>query len=196
MKKKLLVLVFGAIAVLGSATEDHVFGQNRTVMAEAERISGDRFTISMRTPRGARIYAVNRPSGSMLNAIDKGLAELFAVARKNGYNRRLRFSDYSIYIARADRTEDKSGNYSPDIAVSAAQYAGTDYDQGGYIYVAGIVVAFEPMVFMIAEHARELERVANAVRFEGEHLVLYHNDRPRFHETADHSQGGGHPILQ
>jgi hypothetical protein len=165
-------------------------------MVEAERISGDRFTVSMRSPQGARIYAVNRPSEAMLNAIDRGLTELFAVARKNGYNRRLRYSEYSIYIAKADRTEDRSGSYSPDIAVAAAQYAGTDYDQGGYIYVAGIVVAFQPMAFMIAEHTRDLERVTNVVRFEGEHLVLYHNDRRRFHETADHSQGGGHPILQ
>ncbi|HMO81583.1 MAG TPA: hypothetical protein PKD24_12410 [Pyrinomonadaceae bacterium] len=196
MKNRLLVLVFGLIAGLGSATDDHVSGQNRTVRAEAERISGDRFTISTRTPRGARIYAVNRPSGPMLNAIDKGLTELFAVARKHGYNRRLSFSDYSIYIARADRTEDSKGNYSPDIAVGAAQYAGTDYDQGGYIYAAGMVIAFNPMAFVIAEHTREMNRVSDVVRFEGEHLVLYHNDRRRFNETADHSKGGGHPILQ
>ena len=34
------------------------------------------------------------------------------------------------------------------------------------------------------------------VRFEGEHIVLYQNDRRRYQETADHSRGGGHPILQ
>jgi hypothetical protein len=34
------------------------------------------------------------------------------------------------------------------------------------------------------------------VRYEGEHIVLYNNDRRRFQATLDHSQGGGHPILQ
>ena len=39
-------------------------------------------------------------------------------------------------------------------------------------------------------------KVSNVVRYEGEHLVLYHNDRQKYRETADHSRGGGHPILQ
>ena len=52
------------------------------------------------------------------------------------------------------------------------------------------------MTFVIAEHTRDLNRVSDVVRYEGEHLVLYHNDRRRYSQTADHSQGGGHPILQ
>jgi hypothetical protein len=132
----------------------------------------------------------------MLNAIDKGLTDLFTVARKNGYSRRLNYSDYSIYIGNADRTKDRDGNYSPDIAVGAAQYAGTDYDQGGFIYAAGMVIAYNPMSFVIAEHTSNTSRVSDLVRFEGEHLVLYHNDRRRYAATADHSRGGGHPILK
>lgn len=186
-----LVVIFTVLigAVVSSA-------QNRRLLAEAQRVTGDRFTISTKTPKGANIYAVKQPSSAMLNAIDKGLTDLFAVARKNGYSRRLRYSDYSIFIAKADRTKDSAGNYSPDIAVGAAQYAGTDYDQGGYIYAAGMVIAFDPMAFVIAEHTRNTSRVADLVRYEGEHLVLYHNDRRRYNETADHSKGGGHPILQ
>ena len=46
------------------------------------------------------------------------------------------------------------------------------------------------------EHTSDFERVSNVVRYEGEHLVLYHNDRARFAATADHSHGGSHPILQ
>jgi hypothetical protein len=170
--------------------------QDRRVLTQAQRITGDRFTVSVKTPRGANVYAVSRPSQQMLAAIDRGLTDLFAVARKNGYNRRLNYSDYSIFIGRADRTRDARGNYSPDIAVGAAQYAGTDYDQGGYIYAAGMVISNNPMAFVMAEHTRDFQRVSDIVRFEGEHLVLYHNDRRRYHETADHSQGGGHPILQ
>ena len=184
-----------AILLIGSAVST-IPAQNRSVLGQAQRITGDRFVFSVQTARGANVYAVRRPSAAMLAAIDKGLADLFAVARRNGYNRRLNYADYTIFIANADRTKDSAGNYSPDIAVGAAQYAGTDYDQGGYVYAAGMVISFNPMSFVIAEHTTQLNRVSDVVRFEGEHLVLYHNDRRRYSQTADHSSGGGHPILR
>lgn len=173
-----------------------VAAQGRGALAEAQRITGDRFAFTSRSPRGANVYSVRRPPAAMLEAIDTGLTNLFAVARKNGYSRGLNYSDYTIFIANADRTKDSAGRYSPDIAVAAAQYAGTDYDQGGYIYAAGMVVSNTPMSFVIAEHTRDLNRVSDLMRYEGEHLVLYHNDRRRYAQTADHSRGGGHPILQ
>ena len=169
--------------------------QNASVLAKAERVTGDKFTVAITTPRGANIFAVNPPSAAMLKAIDKGLTDLFAIARRNGYRNRLNYSDYSVYIAKADRTRAGS-TYSPDIAVVSKTYAGSIYDNGGYIYAAGMVVGRNPMAFVIAEHSDDFERVSNVVRFEGEHLVLYHNDRQRFLATADHSKGGGHPILQ
>jgi len=152
--------------------------------------------VIVRSPLGATVYAVKTPSAAVVNAIDQGLTDLFAVARKNRYRSRLRYSDYTIYIGKADHLKDSAGAYSPDIAVPAAQYAGTVYDKGGIIYAAGIVVALNPCAFMIAEHTKNFERISNVVRYEGEHLVLYHNDRRRYTATADHSQGGGHPILQ
>ena len=182
------------IVAMGLAS-DGVSAQTRA-MAEAQRITGDRFPVAVRTPRGANIYSVRRPSGQMLSAIDQGLTDLFAVARKNGYSRNLSYSAYTVFIANADRNKDSAGQYSPDIAVGAAQYAGTDYDQGGFIYAAGMVVSFNPMTFVIAEHTKDFNRVTNVVRYEGEHLVLYYNDRRRYSETADHSRGGGHPILR
>lgn len=170
--------------------------QNQTVRAEAERISNDRFSIATRTPRGAYVYAVSTPNSETLTAIDSGLTVLFAVARKNGYRKKLKYRDYSIYIGKADRVKDSANGYSPDIAVAAAQYAGTEYDKGGYIYAAGIVVALNPCAFLIAEHTKDFGRIADVVRYEGEHLVLFANDRQRYASTADHSKGGGHPILQ
>lgn len=168
----------------------------QSTVAKAQRITGDRFTVRTSTPRGALVYSVRRPSTAMVQAIDQGLTDLFAVARKNGYYRGLNYSDYTIFIANADRERDSSGRYSPDIAVGAGQYAGSDYDQGGYVYAAGMVISNYPMSFVIAEHSRDLKRVSDVVRYEGEHLVLYHNDRRRYAQTADHSRGGGHPILQ
>ncbi|MFM9905602.1 MAG: hypothetical protein ACKVQJ_13645 [Pyrinomonadaceae bacterium] len=173
-----------------------VTAQNRAVLAKAQNITGDVFTITAKTRKGANVYAVKKPSSAMLNAIDKGLTDLFAVARKNSYTDRLNYSDYSIFIAKADRTKDSQGGYSPDIAVTANQYAGSVYDQGGFIYAAGMVIAYTPCAFVIAEHTKNFERISEVVRYEGEHIVLYHNDRRRYTETADHSKGGGHPILQ
>ena len=166
------------------------------VINQAERISGDRFGFLSQTPKGALVYSVNRPSSQMMNAIDAGLSDLFVIARKNRYSRRLNYSDYTIFIGRADRTKDSQKRYSPDIAVDAGQYAGSDYDQGGFIYAAGMVIGYNPNAFLIAEHTKDFQRVSEVVRYEGEHLVLYHNDRRRYQQTADHSQGGGHPILQ
>lgn len=169
---------------------------DRILIAEAERVTKDEFTILTQTPKGARVYATKQPGAKMLNAIDKGLTDLFTVAKKNNYSKRLNYSDYTIFVAKADRTQDSSKQYSPDIAVAAKQYAGSIYDQGGFIYAAGMVLAYNPCAFIIAEHTKDLQRVSNVVRYEGEHLVLYHNDRKKYKETADHSQGGGHPILQ
>ena len=188
---RIFLVVATAAALFASVT-----AQNRAVLAEAQRITGDSFPVSIQTRRGAIVYATRQPSSAMLSAIDKGLTDLFVVARRNGYNRRLNYTDYTVFIANADRQKDASGKYSPDIAVGAAQYAGTDYDQGGYIFAAGMVIARNPMAFVIAEHTSDLSRVSDLVRYEGEHLVLYHNDRRRYEATKDHSKGGGHPILR
>lgn len=187
-----IALIFAVL--LGFTQTGHA--QNRALMNEARRVTGDSFTFSGKTARGANVYAVKNPSSAQLQAIDKGLTDLFAVARKNGYNKRLNYSDYTIFIAKADRTANYENKYSPDIAIGAAQYAGTIYDKGGYIYAAGMVIGFNPMAFVVAEHTKEFNRLSDVVRYEGEHLILYHNDRRRYNSTADHSKGGGHPILQ
>ncbi|MGI8731880.1 MAG: hypothetical protein ACR2LM_01070 [Pyrinomonadaceae bacterium] len=162
----------------------------------ARQVTGDNFPFTTRTPRGVAIFASSKPRPEMLRAIDQGLTDLFAVATRRGYRNRLNYSNYTVFIARPDRVQDSSGQYSPDIAVGSAQYAGSVYDQGGFVYAAGMVLAFSPGAFVIAEHDRDLSRVSNVVRYEGEHIVLYHNDRSLYTQTADHSRGGSHPILQ
>ncbi len=170
----------------------------RFVTEEAERVTGDKFRYAKISPKGTKIFSVTKPSDNMISAIDRGLDRMFAIAksRKYQFSKRLHHSDYSIYIARADRTRNGGGDYSPDIAIQAKQYAGSVYDKGGYVYAAGMVVAFNPCAFVIAEHQKNFERVSEVVGYEGEHLVLYHNNRRLFNQTADHSKGGGHPILK
>ena len=199
MRKIKILLRIVSIFAIGVLTLQAGQAQNRADRAlinEAERVTEDSFSFITQTPKGARVFAVRQPNTKMLNAIDKGLSELFTIAQKNKYQKRLSYSDYTIFIARPDRTTNRDKNYSPDIAIGAAQYAGSDYDQGGFIYAAGIVIGYNPLAFVIAEHDRDYPRVSEAVRNEGEHLVLYHNDRRRYNATMDHSGGGGHPILQ
>ena len=184
------------LLIMWVAGTSFIAGAQTNALAKAQQVTGDRFTVRVRTPGGANVYAVRQPSEQMLGAIDDGLADLLAVARKNGYRRMLNPSNYTIFIAKADRQKDDLGTYSPDIAVGAAQYAGSVYDQGGYIYAAGMVISNNPMSFAVAEHSKDFNRVRDVVRYEGEHLVLYHNDRQRYMQTRDHSQGGSHPILQ
>jgi hypothetical protein len=195
MKRKHIMVRVAIALLLTIVAVGEGLTQNRGTLAEVQRITGDTFTLSARTPKGANVMALRKPSAAMLAAIDKGLTDLFAVARKNGYSRRLTYPEYTVYIAKPDRDKDSAGKYSPDIAIGAAQYAGSVYDQGGYVYAAGMVINFNPMAFVIAEHTTDLNRVSDVVRYEGEHLILYHNDRRRYSETADHSKGGGHPIL-
>lgn len=189
-------------ALLLLAFRSDAFSQKSPVrtslMERAEMISGDSFRFDVNTPSGARVLSAMKASDKLLDAIDNGLDDLFEAARKEnrGYNRRLRHSEYIIFVGKADRTKNAKAEYSPDIAVGAAQYAGTEYDKGGFIYAAGMVISPGSNAFMIAEHTSDFERVSRVVRYEGEHLVLYHNDRKRYRETMDHSKGGGHPILK
>ena len=195
------LLLFPAIALLlllslGASPASAQRSIEQRLVERASQITGDGFPVTLRTPRGVRVYARTQPSASTLHAIDEGFTDLFNVARRHGYRARLEHTSYTVFIARADRSKDSSGQYSPDIAVAAGQYAGSGYDQGGYIYAAGMVLAYNPCAFIIAEHGRDFNRISNVVRYEGEHLILYHNDRSLYNRTADHSRGGGHPILQ
>ncbi len=196
MKTRILLIavIFSSAVFSGAA-----FAQSRNeqaVIAEARKYSGDKFDFVVKSPRGAKVYGVRKPSKQMLESIDQGLTDLFAVARKNKYKKWLKYSDYVIFVANPDRQKNFDGNYSPDIEIGAAQYKGTIFDKGGYIYVAGMVVGYSPGAFLIGEHTKDFKRAADVVRYEGEHIVLYHNDRARYLATMDHSKGGSHPILQ
>lgn len=195
----LIAISLSALAPL-TASAQRSRRLNQTVssglVAQAQQVTGDRFSVALTTPRGVAVVARTTPRPDVLNAIDQGFAELFAIAQRHGYRNHLNFSDYTVFIGRADRTKNSGGQYSPDIAIGASQYAGSVYDQGGYVFAAGMVLSFAPSAFVIAEHDRDLGRVSNVVRYEGEHIILYYNDRRLYSQTADHSRGGSHPILQ
>ena len=195
----IVLLMLGCVrwSPLGSAAGSYQLSPyvRSRLIARAEQVTGDKFAVETRTPRGVTVISVTRPSREVLAAIDQGFIDLFTVAQRHGYRTRLDFSYYTVFIAKADRTKDSAGQYSPDIAVPSGQYAGGYYDQGGFVYAAGMVLAYNPSAFVFAEHQRDFSRISNVVRYEGEHLILYYNDRQLYEKTADHSKGGGHPIL-
>lgn len=193
---KVSLIFITTLLSLGQATAVPSRPVPQALIARAQQVTGDSFPYTTTTPRGVAVLARTKPRAEVLRAIDQGFAELFAVALRHGYRNRLNYADYTVFIARPDRMTDSRGQYSPDIALPAAQYAGSAYDQGGFIYAAGMVLAFNPSAFVIAEHGRDFGRITNVVRYEGEHIVLYYNDRALYERTADHSRGGSHPILQ
>lgn len=187
------------IALLITLYAVPLFAQDQRILrlvAVAEETTGDKFTVITKSKKGVVIYAVTKPTKQMLAAIDKGLKDLFAISKKYKFRNRTKHKDYVVFIAKPDRLTDSDGNYIPNFSIPVRQYAGTDYDKGGFMYAAGIVLGYDPCAFIIAENEKKLEQVSEVVRFEGEHLVLFHNDRKRYDETADHSRGGGHPILK
>lgn len=194
-KQKYLILSL-AILLFGFSVFS-VSAQTSGVTANAERISGDKFNFSAKTANGARVYSYRKINPATLKAIDNGLENLFAIARKHDYSSHLNYSEYTIYIARPDRLKNADGNYSPAFAIASAQYAGSVYDKGGFIYAAGMVISNSPSAFLIVEYNdQNLDGISDIVRYEGEHLILYFNDRRLYNQTADHSKGGSHPILQ
>ena len=188
----ILLAAFNLLAVEAGAKQN----REGRLVRRAEAATGDRFTFAAETRGGVRVFAVTKPQPEMLRAIDDGFRDLFVIARRNGYRERLHLTDYTVFIARPDRTHDRNKAYSPALKIAAQGYTGSQYDQGGYIFVAGMVLTLDPCSFIVPEHTGEWARVAEVVRYEGEHLVLYHNDRARFDATMDHSRGGAHPILR
>ena len=83
MKRKYLISLSISILVLAGGIVQIADAQNRTVLNEAQRISGDQFTLVTRTPKGAYVYALKQPTAEMLAAIDHigvsgSIAEIYA----------------------------------------------------------------------------------------------------------------------
>ncbi|MBK9528502.1 MAG: hypothetical protein IPO41_09340 [Acidobacteria bacterium] len=63
ISKFLSILSLIAMAAIGA------LGQNQRTLTQAEKVSGDRFTFTARTPKGASVYGVrsHRPNRSRLS---------------------------------------------------------------------------------------------------------------------------------
>ena len=62
MNKKIPLLIIITMLIFVTGLGQIAFGQNGRVLAEAQRITGDNFTVSAKTAKGANAYAVKKPS--------------------------------------------------------------------------------------------------------------------------------------
>lgn len=161
--------------------EDRVFG----ITNKTTDISGMQVWLE----NGANV------TGTDLTAIELGFNRTFEKARCRAYQRALSLSDYIVAIVKGE--PDSDGN--PCYRIPAGVYAGTVYDKGGYILVAGqMLTVGEPYgnIIVIPEHnGQNLDHLALVAEFEAEHVVLAYNDPDEFERTKVHGDGTGHPII-
>lgn len=146
------------------------------------------------TPKGATVYSYETVTAQNLQNIDAGLEKVFDISRRvYGYQNALNYSDYKIVVFKRSRL---CTGTAIGFAVPAANYDGTEWDMDpqpgiGVVCAAGLSAAFEtPLAVVVNDDSV----MAEATRFEGEHIILYHNDRMKWQETLTHTNGG-HPLL-
>lgn len=164
-------------------------------------ISGRVFAITDRTilPSGLAVWVED---GASLNdaeiaAIENGLERCFEKARRAGYDRPLRLSDYIVAIVGDAVRSPESQIWS--YKLPAGDYAGSEWDLGGYILAAGQMIAVgEPYgnIIAVPEHkGTDLEQLAEVVMYEAEHIILAYCDGEKFEATKIHGSGQGHPLF-
>lgn len=130
-------------------------------------------------------------------AIEAGLEQCFAKARRVGYDRPLNLSDYKVAIIADSIRSPEAQIWS--YKLPAGPYTGTEWDLGGYILAAGqMLAAGEPFGNIIAipdHHGTDLEQLEQIVMYECEHIILAHCDGDKFEATKIHGQGQGHPLF-
>lgn len=147
-----------------------------------------------KTPRGATVYSYENVTPANLEKVDDGLARVFDIAsRVYGYKNGLNYSDYRIILFKRSKLCTTAAGF----AVNAPDYDGTEYDKDprpgfGVVCAAGLSAEFESPLAVIVQ---DDPTILLATRFEGEHLILYVNDRWKWQETLFHGNGSGHPIL-
>ncbi len=158
----------------------------------------DKLKIETKTPLGVKVLSQTTRTNEFLQAIDAGFELYQKIAKQEGYTNRPEPSHFTVLVFPSVKDTDSNGNYAPSFKVflsKKSSYNGSVYDKGGYILAAEQVIGLENGIFAVADN-NQFEYCKTAVYNGLEHLLLYYCDRERFHQTADHSQTGGHPIIE
>lgn len=149
-------------------------------------------------PLGTRFWVEDGATlpGAVINAIESGLTDAFERAGCVGYPRQRSHADHNVAILRSHENDSQG---FPAYRLPAGPYTGTEFDKGGYILVAGeMVAAGNPYGNWIAipEHTSfQTEHARTIADYETEHVLLAWNDGDEFERTKIHGQGTGHPII-
>lgn len=149
------------------------------------------------SPKGIRIASYNAvPSVSQLALYDKGLDNLFDISRRvYGYTQMLDQPNYQFFVHPTSNKCQTPGFVIPvqGLALWPDGWDNhPDYDKDprvGYSLLCAAGMMFGVDGAVLADSPQIAENIA---RFEGEHLVLYNNDRPKFDSTVFVHY---HPIL-
>lgn len=148
------------------------------------------------SPLGVQIWIEDGAECSLeaRRAIERGLARTFAKSGCLGYPRTLTYGDAIVAIVKGE--PDSQGN--PAYRIPAGPYAGTIYDKGGYILVAGEVISVGDQIgniIVIPEHRTNMAHLETVTEHEWEHVEYAWHDAERFEATKFHGVGEGHPIM-
>lgn len=152
------------------------------------------------TPKGVQVYSYMADvSASCRQLIDRGMQHTFNIAEEDYfYTNGLKHSDYKVSVWPRSSKCEGVGFLMAGYPVGERGYDQTEYDKDPTPGHYEICVAGDFRVFNGVWAISVVDDVAMAeigARYEIEHAVLFANDMDKFNATADHSQGGGHPIL-
>lgn len=149
------------------------------------------------TPQGATVFSGSAINAELLPLIDAGINRLnqIASAEPNNYTNLAAPSAYKIYLfPRSPRCE--------NAAFLVESQSSPEYDNGEWdknpapgkvaLCAAGMVVGTNDNSMLVVDDVGTMPTI---VRFEGEHLALFHVDRPRYEATKFHTATSYHPIL-
>lgn len=160
----------------------------------ASRVDLKPCRLSYRTPKGVKVFSQGEISDAHLSEIDAALTRLFEIARRRGYQNRLNFGDYTIFIPNPQLYR----NGVPCFKIRLDEYDGTEFDQNP---MSGIGEVFAPEYVLpdfsgfVVAYTDDMELLRTCVHNGAEHIILFENDRALYDQTAVHSNDNGHPIL-
>ena len=174
--------------------------------AKLKDLWGQTFAITNRglTPQGANLWQADGTiiTGEDIAAVDEGLQRLFdkckcQISEMDGkpFSQAVTHAEYIVAIL---KSTDVDSNGDPAIRVPAAQYKGTIYDKGGYILIAGQMLAIgKPYgnIMAIPDHNSNFKRLSDITEYEGEHIAAGWNAPTVARANETHGAGSGHPFI-
>lgn len=196
------------------------FRNLREVQTEALNRQLAALSVVTTTPKGARVQSAQALPAEQLRgveaAFDLGEAQTIVHNLQNQIGR----GGYTVFVVKSERDFNAEGNYAPAFAVPILcsklyngayndPYCGSIYDKGAFsvngqlIEHINYVLAAERVVtedgqfnkWLVADYRGQMIDFMFAVNFGFEHCALRRHDIGQYLQTADHSSGGGHPLL-